>query len=154
MDSNGLYKAMGSTSSRVPAGFCFRSQLRFDPQTIPVCPTVSMSHCFSRQFLLLNDVYYEISLFNLKKMCPYIPHLKRAGFTGSWINYGHSSILRWARVRCPGFFYKLAQIKPCTIQIISISEVERSSPDSTTCANLSSQVSSPILKHITGINVK
>ena len=85
MDSNGFYEAMGSTSSRVPAGSCFRPLLRFDPQAIPVCPTVSVSHCFSRQFLVLNDIYYEISLFNLKKICPNIPHLKRAGFTGSWI---------------------------------------------------------------------
>jgi hypothetical protein len=43
MDSNSLFKAMGSTSLRVPAGSCFRPLLRFDPQAIPVCPTVNMS---------------------------------------------------------------------------------------------------------------
>ena len=61
MDSNSLYKAMGSTSSRVPAGSCFRPLLQFDPQAIPVCPTVSMSFCYSRQFLILNGLYCKIS---------------------------------------------------------------------------------------------
>jgi hypothetical protein len=65
MDSNSYYIAMGSTSSRVPAGSCFRQLMPFDPQAIPVCPTVGLSHWFSKQFPVLNDTNYEISLFNL-----------------------------------------------------------------------------------------
>jgi len=41
-DSIGFYEATGSNPSRVPAGSCFRPLLRFDPQAIPVCPTVNM----------------------------------------------------------------------------------------------------------------
>ena len=65
MDSSGFYKATGSTSSWVPAGSCCRPLMRFARQAISVCPTV-MSHCFSRQFLVLNDIDYKISLFHLK----------------------------------------------------------------------------------------
>ena len=90
MDSNNLYKVMGSTSSRVPAGSCFRPLLRFDcansaffkSQAIPVCPTVSMSHCFSRQFLVLNDLYFGISLSNFNKNVPLYPAPKASGFYG------------------------------------------------------------------------
>ncbi len=42
MDSTGFYEATGSTYSRVPAGSCFRPLMRFDPQAIPVRPTVKM----------------------------------------------------------------------------------------------------------------
>jgi hypothetical protein len=81
---------MGSTSSRVPAGSCFRPLLRFDcansaffkSQAIPVCPTVSMSHCFSRQFLVLNDLYFGISLSNFNKNVPLYPAPKASGFYG------------------------------------------------------------------------
>ncbi|MBA7558388.1 hypothetical protein ES705_51188 [subsurface metagenome] len=41
-DSTGFYEATGSTSSRVPAGFCCRPLTQFASQTIPVCPTVKI----------------------------------------------------------------------------------------------------------------
>ena len=82
LGSNSFYEALGSTSSRVPAGSCCRPLTRFARQAISVCPTVILSHWFSGQFLVLNDVYYEISLFNLKKNVPLYPAPEESGFYG------------------------------------------------------------------------
>jgi hypothetical protein len=82
MDSNSLYKTMGTNTSRIHAGSCFRPLLRFDPQAIPVCPTVGTSHCFSRHFLVLNDENYEISLLDVKKNVPLDSTPEESGFYG------------------------------------------------------------------------
>ncbi len=130
MDSNNLYKVMGSTSSRVPAGSCFRPLLRFDcansaffkSQAIPVCPTVSMSHCFSRQFLVLNDLYFGISLSNFNKNVPLYPAPKASGFYGQLDKVFSSEVtyMNIANVHCPDFFRNAfyRDLSECGFQVI------------------------------------
>ncbi len=78
MDSNSLYKAIGSTSSRVPSGSCCLPLMRFAfTQANPACPAVSMSHWFWRQFLVLNDIHLNISLFNFNNICALISRPER-----------------------------------------------------------------------------
>jgi hypothetical protein len=83
MDSISFYKAKGSTSSRVPSGSCCRPPMRFAfTQANPACPAVCMSHWFSKQLLVLNDTYLNISLFNLKIFVPLYPVPEVNGFYG------------------------------------------------------------------------
>jgi hypothetical protein len=81
--------------------------MRFDPQTIPVCPTV-MSHCFSGHFLVLYEIYCKISLFTSKIFCLYIPPLKRAGFTGNWIKLGPYGFIKGSQYFIAGTVGRVA----------------------------------------------
>ena len=95
MDSISFYKAKVSTSSRIPSSSCCRPPMRFAfTQANPACPAVSISHWFSRQLLVLNDICLKISLFNFKIFVPLYPVPEENGFYGQddkkppWISGG------------------------------------------------------------------
>ena len=55
---HGFHEAIGSTSSRIPAGSCCRPLLRFARQASPVCPTVIFISSFKNLFILSSNIYH------------------------------------------------------------------------------------------------